>query len=66
MSKQRHLESLDEKLDAVGAAAKALLPELQAAFVDASKAGDHRKHAMWHRLHRTAHDFAVIVAEPGT
>ena len=59
-----NLTSLDAKLDAVSDAAKVLLPEVEAAFTDARKAGDFAKHARLHRMHRSLHDFVLICAEP--
>jgi hypothetical protein len=58
--------TLDAKLDAIAAAVRDLLPEMQAAFTDAQKNGQHQRHAALHRAHRAGYDFYLVASEPRT
>jgi hypothetical protein len=56
-----HLNSLDERLDAVAAAAKSVLFELEMALTEARKAAQHYRHA---KLNHAMRDFVVAAGEP--
>jgi hypothetical protein len=61
-----NLTDFDSHLDALGAAARKATTEVETQLKQATVDGDHRRHALLHRLHRGLHDFATLVAEPRT
>jgi hypothetical protein len=58
------LNDFDSHLDALGESARQAIPQLESLMKEV--AGDNRRHALLHRLHRGLHDFVVLVAEPRT
>jgi hypothetical protein len=64
MTKTIQLNSLDEKLDAVAAAAKSVLFELEVARDEARKAGQHFRHAKLAHVFNAMRDFVLAAAEP--
>jgi hypothetical protein len=57
------LNDFDATLDAIAAAARQAISELETRIKEARIAADHPRHARLHRLHRAAHDFVLVAAE---
>ena len=55
--------SIEQRLDAIADAIRAIVPELESRAKDATKSCQHQRHAFLHRLHRSAHDFLIVASE---
>ena len=60
------LDSLDARIDAIAAAAKSILFEIEMAITEARKASQHFRHAKLTYVFNAMRDFCNAAAEPRT
>ena len=60
------LNSIDERIDVVAAAAKSVLFELEMARDEARKAGSYYRHAKLAHVYNALRDFVLAAGEPRT